>query len=343
MVNMTRFVTKLITKIWQGMAVTILLLSLGSLVSDRAINSWLLDLTTHFKVQYLAGGICVAFYALWRQHRGWAVVSLLIIMLNLPAIVPWYLPLKSSPSSAHSLRVMTLNVKINNQNYRKTLDLVHAERPDLLAITEINHRWLQALQPLTSRFLYRLKSPAAETSGTVLYSRFPLSEIQLPKSENSRAMRSRIIAKADINGATLTIAALHPPPPISQKLTAERDRELAIVADYLKQVTAQQGRAIAIGDLNTTPWSPSYQRFEQVSGLYNARQGFGILPTWMADLPFLLRIPIDHCLVSSTITISQTWVGSDIGSDHLPLIVDLKDAVFSAQTGSLKQEIADYN
>jgi endonuclease/exonuclease/phosphatase (EEP) superfamily protein YafD len=35
-----------------------------------------------------------------------------------------------------------------------------------------------------------------------------------------------------------------------------------------------------------------------------------------------LRIPIDFCLVSEEITIRNKTIGTDIGSDHFPLIVD---------------------
>ena len=37
----------------------------------------------------------------------------------------------------------------------------------------------------------------------------------------------------------------------------------------------------------------------------------------------LLTIPIDHCLISRDITVSNLYVGPDLGSDHLPLVADL--------------------
>lgn len=33
--------------------------------------------------------------------------------------------------------------------------------------------------------------------------------------------------------------------------------------------------------------------------------------------------PIDHCLVSSEFTVKNIKTGNDIGSDHLPLIIEL--------------------
>jgi endonuclease/exonuclease/phosphatase (EEP) superfamily protein YafD len=89
-----------------------------------------------------------------------------------------------------------------------------------------------------------------------------------------------------------------------------------------------------MGDLNITMWSPYYRRFVSKTGLWNTRQGSGILPTWRpvkirfwrlpSALSWLLALPIDHCLVSPAIAVPQIRPGPDVGSDHLPLIVDLR-------------------
>lgn len=76
------------------------------------------------------------------------------------------------------------------------------------------------------------------------------------------------------------------------------------------------------GDLNVTMWSSNYSKLIADSGLANSRKGFGILATWPMFFP-LLSIPLDHCLVSPGIGINACRSGPDIGSDHLPLIVEL--------------------
>lgn len=72
-------------------------------------------------------------------------------------------------------------------------------------------------------------------------------------------------------------------------------------------------------------WSPFYRSLIKRSGLHNARQGFGILPSQSGIAPQLaiLSAPIDHCLVSSDIQVQNFRLGSDIGSDHLPIVADL--------------------
>lgn len=40
-------------------------------------------------------------------------------------------------------------------------------------------------------------------------------------------------------------------------------------------------------------------------------------------LSFLISIPIDHCLISPEIKVSNIETGGNVNSDHLPLIIDL--------------------
>ena len=76
-----------------------------------------------------------------------------------------------------------------------------------------------------------------------------------------------------------------------------------------------------MGGVTVTMWAPAYKRFERDSRLVNSRKGFGVLPTWPAQTyPF--ATPIDHCLHSADIWVTDCRVGSRIGSDHMPLLVD---------------------
>ena len=51
-------------------------------------------------------------------------------------------------------------------------------------------------------------------------------------------------------------------------------------------------------------------------------QGFGVQPSWPTK-PLILRIPIDHILVSKNIVTARRWIGPETGSDHLPVFADL--------------------
>ena len=95
----------------------------------------------------------------------------------------------------------------------------------------------------------------------------------------------------------------------------ERNSQLAAVAAY-----AQTAPIIA-GDLNVTMWSYWYKQIEQ-TGLENARRGRGILASWDSPIP-LVRLPIDHVLVSAEMKVGSAELLPSTGSDHRPLFVTL--------------------
>ena len=96
------------------------------------------------------------------------------------------------------------------------------------------------------------------------------------------------------------------------------NEQLASVAEQLQAIG---GPKLLVGDLNTTMWGASYRDFAESTGLHNTRRGFGLAPSWPTHLPFAM-IPIDHCLVSDNLVVLDTRTGPDVGSDHLPLIVE---------------------
>jgi endonuclease/exonuclease/phosphatase (EEP) superfamily protein YafD len=77
-----------------------------------------------------------------------------------------------------------------------------------------------------------------------------------------------------------------------------------------------------MGDFNATPWSRPYRRLHNGTGTCDTRAGYGVQASYPAD-SWLLRIPIDHVLASCNVGVRDRRIGPDVGSDHLPVIVDL--------------------
>jgi endonuclease/exonuclease/phosphatase (EEP) superfamily protein YafD len=77
-----------------------------------------------------------------------------------------------------------------------------------------------------------------------------------------------------------------------------------------------------MGDFNATPWSPPYRRLLARSGLCDSRAGFGIQATFPAASS-IVRIPIDHLLASCSVGTADRHIERDVGSDHLPVVIDL--------------------
>lgn len=109
---------------------------------------------------------------------------------------------------------------------------------------------------------------------------------------------------------------------------ARRNQEMDTLAQAIKQVT---GPVVVIGDFNTPPNAVPFSRFMKGANVDHTSCGGRWLPTWrplewrgkFGDANPLTGIPIDHLFTRDVQVVSCT-VGADFGSDHLPLIVELK-------------------
>jgi endonuclease/exonuclease/phosphatase (EEP) superfamily protein YafD len=127
-----------------------------------------------------------------------------------------------------------------------------------------------------------------------------------------------IVARLEVDGQELTVIGTHPPPPRGQKGSVYRNQQLAALARYVNSIN---GPLLLCGDFNISPWSPYFRQLLRDSGLLDSERGFGLHPTWPVDRP-LLRVPIDHCLISPQIQVTSRRVGPYTGSDHFPVIID---------------------
>ncbi len=292
-----------------------LLLGLGGYLAGI---SWYFGLMVHFKVQYLAVLCFCAIAVAITRRWPWFVVALFGICINGIAVYPWYAPDQShlSASPNPELRVLFSNVHVLNQQPEKLIELVETEQPDVLILQEISSHWVRSFETDGLSFPNRHLVPRDDSFGIGIFSRIP---IHMSEVIHFGKLYPSILAVVEIGGERVTILALHPPPPVSEQAAAIRNEQLQAAASYFREI---QTPKLIIGDLNTTMWSRNYTRFVRDSGLKNARRGFGILPTWPTYFP-PMYIPIDHCLVSPDITVVDMRTGNDVGSDHLPLIVDL--------------------
>lgn len=300
-----------------GFGLVVVSTTLLSLTGYLGQLNYLLDLTSHFKFQYLIAALVALLWFSLTRHKFWIGLALVCVGLNLFAIVPWYLPQLQPSLSAQPLRVLSVNVNVNNRNKTSTLELIRQEQPDLVAIVETDRQWLDAMQTVKDLLPYSLQSPRAERFGIALYSKLPLT---LEAIETFDAPKDfHLVATMNRAGKQTTVVALHPPPPRDATLFEQRNRELIEIGRYVQTLNQP---VITLGDLNITQWSPNYQEFISRSGLHNTRRGFGVLPSWPSQLPVLL-IPIDHILVNAQMQVVNTRIGRKVGSDHLPVIADL--------------------
>ncbi len=290
------------------------------------IRAWPCELAAHFKVQYLCvAAVCAISFFLFRARR-WLIAALIVLVMNAAVIAPWYVPqpLFASKPRVRNFRLVLSNVLWKNKNHAAVVELLRRENPDLFILVEADRPWLEAMNPLRDAYPHLLT--AWEHDGQIAcFSRHPLKDLRTDEKFQA------VMASLDFGGRQVSVMALHPPPPTNDQDFRARNAQLATAAQIARQLPRP---LLLAGDLNASLWSPYFAELLQASGLKAARKGFGVLPTWpnflavraepkSVNLYPLLRIPIDHCLVSDDIQVVDCRTGSKIGSDHLPLIVDL--------------------
>lgn len=281
---------------------------------------WMLELTTHFRLQYfLFAALFLALFALLRMWR-WAIVALVCLTINAAFVLPWYLPAKSAQVSDEGkpLRLLLSNVLWDNDQHADVIEFARKEKPDLAFFQEVTPRWAKEFEALNTEFPHSKLQPIDDAGGMAVFSRLPFVSAELAPlaAYNGPA----IIVQINVGNQLVSIVSVHPPPPGGKLNFDHRTEILNQTAAFVNSLPEPK---LVIGDLNTTMWSPYYKRFVGQIGLKNVRESFGILPSWPTHLPPLF-IPIDHCLVSSGIHVTSVRTGSQVGSDHLPLVVDLR-------------------
>lgn len=300
-----------LTGLLQAAAVVTVAFSVGTLLP---IDHFAIQLFTHFRLQYVV--VSLSLLLLFKYLRSpWLIGALAAsLVLNASLVLPWYVG-EDETSGGVELKLLHANVLSSNTEYDRLISLLDTEAPDLVMLQEVSPDWLVALDELRADYPYSYAEAREGNFGIALFSRVPLKSVS--HFDSPPFGYPTIVASLDIDGQVLHFIGTHPMIPVRGTFYDARNEQLAGVARLLGK---QAEPKILVGDLNLSQWDVNYKHLEQQGGVRNARKGFGILPTWPVFMPFAM-IPIDHVLVSETISVTGFYSGPRIGSDHLPLIV----------------------
>lgn len=279
------------------------------------------EFASGYKLQFLLMALCSLVYFWLTRKKLWIVINLLCMMLNLAVILPWYFnqPKIANQEQYQPLKVFSYNVLWSNKNYDQAIALVNQEQPDIAIFQEAVSHWHPKLTALKSNYPYHIRAEKLEIE---VYSKLPLNNSQI---ELYGTYRGLVVTDIKVGDRLIKFVATHAYPQLYYGHAGWqiRNQHLEIgIGEFARNL---QQSVIIMGDLNVSMWSPFYHSMIQRSGLRNARQGLGILPTHSIVAPQFaaLSAPIDHCLVSSDIQVKNFKLGSAIGSDHLPIVAEL--------------------
>ncbi len=294
----------------------------ASLLGHFGRHGLIFELMSHFRVQYALLLLAGAAILLALRSRRLAVLAAVIAAADAVAVWPYVMPAGhaalAAVESAPPLRVLSQNVNTANDQYAQVLSLIEAEQPDLVLLLEVNARWMERMRPLDASYPYRISSPRSDNFGIALWSRVALMEPRIEPMTEARV--PTIISRIALPDGEIRFIGTHPLPPVSARYLALRNEQLKLVA---AEVASSDLPTIVIGDLNITPWSPAFADLLRVGNLRDTSRGQGLQRTWPAS-SWLMRIPIDHVLVSNAVQATSRRVGPDVGSDHRAVVADLR-------------------
>ena len=232
-----------------------------------------------------------------------------------------YLPAAQPPPGPKKLKIMSFNVFDINSKRDEVINEMRKSDPDVIVVIEYNRIWHERLRRLDSEYPHQVLQPRWHGFGQAVFSKYPLSDtriIQLTKPMDNPA----VITHVNFGGQKIRLCGLHAVSPINPFRMEVRNRQYDEIAQELIDDNVP---TIVMGDFNSVSWSPYVIDFMEKLGYRDSRLGFGYHSSWHAEYP-LLRVPIDHALVSDEICVHSRALGGYAGSDHLPIIFEVSTA-----------------
>lgn len=294
-----------------------------TIVSPFGSYYYLLDIMCHFRYHYFIGSIILLILYLsifFKSKKDLRIILALsiTILINGYYVLP-YLNLYqfNEEASKPNVKILLSNILTSNTNYKGVVNIIKKENPDIVALQEVNNIWLENIKSIKKYYPYYKEVPQSGNFGLSIYSKIPISNVKVVEW----GFVPVILFETRLNKKKVKVACIHTTPPFKQVIFNNRNNQLKTLAKWAKEDNTP---SIVIGDLNITVFSPIFQQFENDSSLISSRKWHGLNPSWPSFLHSFLRVPIDYILHSKDFETVNIKILEDIGSDHLPVVVELK-------------------
>ncbi|MEQ1634578.1 MAG: endonuclease/exonuclease/phosphatase family protein [Planctomycetota bacterium] len=293
-------------------AATVVLAELGG-------DHWIVDLARHFPLPsalslWLAAGAMF----LARRVRLGSVLAVLALVPSARLTPLWFCSPERPQAGQPGLRVALVNLLASNRTPERVAEWLLEEDPDVVALLEFTPSHEQALFRLKERWPHAVTKPVPSPFGIALFSKLPILDSAVRTLGASYAFA--ITATVSTGFGDVGLLAMHPPPPVSKERAAERDLAFSQLASAIASLPAHR---VVLTDCNATRWSRPFRNGLAAAGLDDSCCGHGYQGSWPSSLPWFLRVPIDHVLVSGDLVVHHRELGGDVGSDHLPVLAEV--------------------
>ncbi|MBD1843630.1 endonuclease/exonuclease/phosphatase family protein [Cyanobacteria bacterium FACHB-63] len=316
---------------WSYLVSLLLWLSFRLLFFD---GFWWLALLNTFAPYLFLPLIILLPLALWYRRRtlffGMILGCLLFVVLLQPRL-HFFSKVAPTTSADSLLKVMTFNILWSNQDYGKIAQMIRQTKPDLIGVQELQPNQLSnLLKAIAPDYPHYIIHPVDRFHTVALFSRLPIETAKpLPEPPIERGIQAIVRVEDQRINVLVTHLAPNNMPllPIDQFIAETRDRYSRRAAEttYLKELVQQRSLpTVMLCDCNLTDTSEAYQQLrKQLKDSFQERgQGLGHT-IFISGVPFPIQ-RIDYVWHSDEIETIESFVASDGGSDHLPVVATLR-------------------
>lgn len=290
-----------------------------SLAAHAGSVWWPLDLVANFRpqlaaVELMLGGLL----AVGRWSRT-ARLVLLVGVVDL-ALVAWlWVPAGPDPEPDDArLRIVSFNLQAQNERYDEVVGFLAEEEPDIVFLHEASRPWEEAMEGAELGYQMTRTRDEEHIFGTLVLTAAEAEVEGFGFTE--REPRAVEVQVRIPDGPTVSILGIHPLSPTTEQTAGLRDAQLSFAGAWAANV---EGHAVVAGDFNAGPWSHAFRALLDAGDLRDSQRGFGLQPSFPATSTPVIRVAIDHVLVSREVAVVDRRLGPALGSDHFPVVVDL--------------------
>jgi endonuclease/exonuclease/phosphatase (EEP) superfamily protein YafD len=251
----------------------------------------------------------------------------------LPYTALWPAEVRSTLAAPgpRTLRLVIVNVFMQNRRVDRLKDIIQAQDPDLVLAVETDEWWCGQLAGLLPHHPCRVAHPLPNTYGMMLLSRLELvdPEVRFLLKPDIPSIRTGVRLRS---GDVIMLYGLHPEPPSPTEAATSLPREAELVMAG-REIAESDRPTLVAGDLNDVAWSHTSRLFRRIARMLDPRTGRGAYNTFHARYWFL-RWPLDHLFVSDSFLVRRLQRLPAFGSDHFPIFI----AVDHAPAASAVQE-----
>ncbi len=214
-------------------------------------------------------------------------------------------------------RLLQINVRFNNPTPKELLKLIGRTRPDVITAQEVTPRWRDAFSTIKSAYPYQLFCAAHRKIGDVaILSRRPFVDAPVNYCGKGAAVA---IQSVTFGGQTIAVASVH----LFWPWPHQQSEQIADMKPILKTLGDSDRPVLMAGDLNAPRWSQTARDIATYSqtNVQDYRGGTWLAYEFPAAWTTWLGLPIDN-LFSAGVEIRSMHSQSNVGSDHLPMLIE---------------------